>query len=170
MRGTDRFGLAPYDFEHVRGEGSIDRFLVALLCGILTLLHRFQNGVVTPAEAYFDIDPFAMQCARGRAGAVRVPLPEITDRVFQLTCEARPLHALLQEVGPDLSIGHVFSGIAISVLPIATGLDQLLQDVSIIFLISHGCSPFSNELLWMAAGDVGFAKGEKRCCKVFPQM
>src|SRR6266850_7051604 len=53
----------------------------------------------------------------------------------------------------------MFSRIAISILSVAAGFDQFLQNILHVLLVSHGSSPFFlNEFFWMAERDSGFAE------------
>src|SRR5580704_2377601 len=118
-------GLPAHDLSDIFRQIASHRLFVSFFSSVFARLHRFQNRLVTAAEADFGVDPGAAQRSADGTGNFLVRLAQLNELGFEFAGEARPLQALLVEIRLQVVALHVMRGVLVTLLTVFAGFDQV---------------------------------------------
>jgi len=99
------------------------RTFITLLCAVFSLLHTFQQRVISSSEIIFGFEPRPVKHSRSAAACVGVRLSKPLDGIGKLCTEASTFEALLLEITFQFRIISYGCSVQVSGFSVATGFD-----------------------------------------------
>jgi len=129
--------LTRHDGANIGRQVFLECVFVSLFRGVLAPFDLGQDAFVAAAQFLLELKPFAVKRAADAALAVGIVLSELLHLRFQFTGELPSLELLLVEPAADFRILDVFRGIAVAVLPVAAGFNEMFQRADGVVLVGH---------------------------------
>src|SRR5690348_5550058 len=129
MRSSDAAQLATNERRQIfRQIGILQGLLKPISGAVFSRFYARQDCGVASTKFRFEIDPGAADAGRGSARAIRIGFPEMNDLLLEFSCKACTSETLLIEELAQIRIRHVIGSVAISILSVAAGIHEFLQE------------------------------------------
>ena len=135
MSALDGGGLTAHHLGDIFRQIAGHRLLVRFFGSVFARLHRLENRLVAPAKSDLGIKPGAMHRPTRRPGHFLVGLAQTHELGFEFSDKARPLQALLVEIGLEVGAFHVLRRVLIALLSVFVGFNKIFKHTdSIVFV------------------------------------